>query len=54
MKPKNCLQTLAPLLKKSSFTSKESRALDVSSATLAHHLKTLKNENLQCENAISK
>lgn len=40
MKPKSCLLTLSPLLKKPFFTSKEARFLGVSSATLAYYVKT--------------
>jgi len=40
MRPKTRLQTLTPLLKKTSFTSKEARMIGVSSALLAHYVKT--------------
>lgn len=40
MRPKICLLTLSPLLKKGFFTSKEARALGVSSSVLSHYVKT--------------
>lgn len=40
MRPKTCLIILTPLLKTPFFTSKEARALGVSSAVLAHYVKT--------------
>ena len=40
MRPKTCFLALSPLLKNSSFTSKEARALGVSSEVLAHYVKT--------------
>lgn len=40
MRPKTCLLALSPLLKKPSFTSKEARAVGVSSEVLAHYVKT--------------
>lgn len=40
MKPKTFLKALNPLLKKPSFTSREARAIGVSSAVLAHYVKT--------------
>jgi predicted transcriptional regulator of viral defense system len=40
MKPKTCLIALSPLLKNSSFTSKEAQAVGVSSEVLAHYVKT--------------
>ena len=40
MRPKTCLLAITPLLKKPSFTSKEARALGVSSAVLDHYIKT--------------
>lgn len=40
MRPKTCLQLLAPLLKKPLFTVGEARALGVSPATLNHYVKT--------------
>lgn len=40
MRPKTCLLAITPLLKKPSFTSKEARALGVTSAVLAHYVKT--------------
>lgn len=46
MRRKTCLLVLAPLLKKSSFTAKEARSLGVSSATLAHYVKTKKLKRL--------
>lgn len=40
MRPKICLDHLAPLLKKPFFTSDQARALGVSSAALCHYVKT--------------
>lgn len=40
MKPTTALTTLAPLLKKSFFTSKEARDLGVHPSTLSHYVKT--------------
>lgn len=40
MRPKTCFLAISPLLKNSSFTSKEARALGVSSEVLAHYVKT--------------
>lgn len=40
MRPKACLLTLTPLLKKASFTSREARSLGVPSAVLSHYVKT--------------
>ena len=40
MRPKTCLLALDPLLKKPSFTSREARAIGVSSEVLAHYVKT--------------
>jgi predicted transcriptional regulator of viral defense system len=39
MRPKTIFKALYPLLQKPSFTSKEARALGVSSAALAHYVK---------------
>lgn len=46
MRHKTYLLVLAPLLKKSSFTAKEARSLGVSSAALAHYVKTGKLKRL--------
>lgn len=40
MRPTACLTLLTPLLKKRSFTSKEARALGVTSSVLSHYVKT--------------
>jgi predicted transcriptional regulator of viral defense system len=40
MRPKTCLKALAPLLKTPFFTSREARAIGVSSAILSHYVKT--------------
>lgn len=40
MRPKTCLQTLAPLLSKPYFTSGQARAIGVSPAILSHYVKT--------------
>ena len=46
MRPKTCLLTPSPLLKKPSFSSKEARSLGVPSAVLAHYVKTGKLKRL--------
>ena len=40
MRPKICLQTLAPLLKRPLFTTREAKAIGVSPAAINHYVKT--------------